>query len=180
MVLGGTGVFLGVRGGYFNNNPDTASLVAVSAAEDPALRRTFGGATSESLLYLIPQSPPQIVNTPDGPAVFHSKGSTLVSSSNPASAGEVLSLYATGLGPTRPGVEPGEAFPADGSAAVAGPVSVLVNGKPAELLGAFGSPGATDGYQVNFRVPSDVGSGPATIQISAAWITGPEMRIPIQ
>jgi len=37
-----------------------------------------------------------------------------------------------------------------------------------------------DGYQVNFRVPSDATPGLATIQLSAAWITGPEVKIAIQ
>jgi hypothetical protein len=181
MVLGGTGVFLGVRGGYFNNNLLASDpLPAVSAAEDPSLRRTFGGGKSESLLYVIPQSAPQVLMTPNGAAVTHSKDFTLVTSSKPASSGEVLSLFATGLGPTRPGVEPGKTFPADGSAKVVGPVSVLVNGTPAELVGAVGYPGASDGYQVNFRVPSGVSPGPASVQLSAAWMSGPEVKIPIQ
>jgi uncharacterized protein (TIGR03437 family) len=181
MVVGGTGVFLGVRGGYFNNNPDPSVPIPVtSAAEDPSLRRVFGGGKATSILYLIPQSAPQVVVTPNGPAVIHSADFTLVSSSKPAAPGEILSLIATGLGPTRPGVEPGKTFPADGSAAVVGPVAVLVNGKPAEVLGAVGYPGAADGYQVNFRLPAGVASGTAAIQVSAAWIVGPEVKIPIQ
>src|SRR5207248_114893 len=32
---------------------------------------------------------------------------------------------------------------------------------PAEILAAVGYPGAVDGYQVNFRVPSDTAKGPA-------------------
>jgi uncharacterized protein (TIGR03437 family) len=91
-----------------------------------------------------------------------------------------LSLFATGLGPTRPSVEPGKTFPTDGSAKVAAPVAVLVNGKPAEVLGAVGYPGASDGYQVNFRVPPGVTSGLATVAVSAAWIAGPEVKIVIQ
>ena len=85
-----------------------------------------------------------------------------------------------GLGPTRPGVDPGKTFPSDGSAAVVGPVAVLVNGKPAEVLGAVGYPGVTDGYQVNFRLPPDATGASASIQLSAAWIAGPEINIPIK
>jgi uncharacterized protein (TIGR03437 family) len=179
MVVGGTGVFLGVRGGYFVNNPTTA-IPLVSAAEDPSNRRVFGGGNAESLLYLIPQSAPQIVETPNGPAVTHSNDFTVVTPDKPAAPGEVLSLYATGLGPTRPGVEPGKTFPMEGSAAVAGPVAVLVNGKPAEVLAAVGYPGSTDGYQVNFRIPPDATSGQASIQVSAAWMTGPQSKITIR
>ena len=181
MVLGGTGVFLGVRGGYLSNAPDPSTPIpGTSVAEDPSLRRVFGGGKTHITLYLIPQSAPQIVTSSSGPAVVHSSDFTAVSSSKPAAPGEVLSLFATGLGPTRPSVDPGKTFPADGSAKVVAPVAVMVNGTPAEVLGAVGYPGATDGYQVNFRVPSGVGSGVASLQLSAAWINGPELKIPIQ
>jgi len=56
----------------------------------------------------------------------------------------------------------------------------MVNGKPAEVLGAVGLPGVVDGFQVNFRMPPDIGKGPATIQIGAAWIAGAFVSIPVQ
>jgi hypothetical protein len=52
------------------------------------------------------------------------------------------------------------------------PIDVTVNGKSAEVLGAVGYPGAVDGYYVNFRVPAGIAKGSATIQVSAAWISG--------
>ena len=60
------------------------------------------------------------------------------------------------------------------------PVEVTVNGKVAEVIRAVGFPGAVDGYQVDFRVPPDIAKGPATIQLSAAWITGAPVNIPVQ
>jgi uncharacterized protein (TIGR03437 family) len=57
---------------------------------------------------------------------------------------------------------------------------VTVNGKPAEVLSAVGYPGAVDGYQVNFRVPSDTPKGSASIQVSAAWIPGTPVSIAVQ
>jgi uncharacterized protein (TIGR03437 family) len=73
-----------------------------------------------------------------------------VSATSPAAAGEMLSLFATGLGPTNPGVETGEPFPSSSLAVVNSPVTVKVNGKPVEVLSANGLPGAVDKYQVNF------------------------------
>jgi uncharacterized protein (TIGR03437 family) len=55
-----------------------------------------------------------------------------------------------------------------------------VNGKAAEVLGAVGYPGALDGYQVNFRMPSDAAKGAASIQVSAAWIAGTPVNIAVQ
>ena len=43
-----------------------------------------------------------------------------------------------------------------------------------------GLPGVVDDYQVTFRVPPDVAKGTATVQVSAAWIPGPEIKIAIQ
>src|SRR5947209_14932964 len=78
MVVGGTGAFLGVRGGYFQNNPDPSTPVPMtSVAEDPSLRRTFGGGKTHATLYLIPQSAPQVVMTANGPAVTHSSDFSL-------------------------------------------------------------------------------------------------------
>ena len=121
-----------------------------------------------------------IVITANGPAVTHSSDFSLVSASKPAAAGEILSLFATGLGPTRTVLDPGQPFPSSPLAVVNSPVDVTVNGKSAEVLAAVGYPGTADTYQVNFRVPPDVGAGPATIQISAAWIPGAPVRIPVK
>ena len=87
---------------------------------------------------------------------------------------------ATGLGPTRPTVEPGAPFPVSPLATVNSPVEVTVNGKPAEVLAAVGYPGSIDAYQVNFRVPGDTAGGTATIQLNVAWIPGVEVRIAVQ
>ena len=125
-------------------------------------------------------SRPEIVITGGGPAVTHSNDFSLVSASKPATAGEVLSLFATGLGPTRPGLVPGQPFPSSPLAVVNSPVEVTVNGRDAEVLGAVGFPGAVDGYQVNFRVPPDTAKGSAAIQVSAAWIAGAPVSILVQ
>ena len=71
-------------------------------------------------------------------------------------------------------------FLASPLAAVNSPVEVTVNGKPSDVLAADGYPGSVDGYQVNFRVPADTAKGAATVQVTAAWIAGPSVNIPIQ
>ena len=124
-------------------------------------------------------SAPQIVLTGDGPAVVHASDFSQVSASRPAAAGEVLSLFATGLGPAA-GVSFGQSFPSSPLAAVNSPVTVTVNGKPADVLAAVGYPGAVDGYQVNFRVPPDVAKGAATIQLSAAWMSSASVSVAVQ
>ena len=175
-IAGGTGAFLGARGQV--GGTGTAGRAA-SMAEDPANRRLNGGNPSRYILHIIPMAVPQIVTTANGPAITHSSDFSLVNASKPAAAGEILSLFATGLGPVR-GVVTGEPFPSNPPAPVNSPVQVTVNGNPAEVIGAVGYPASVDGYQVNFRVPSDAAKGMATIQVICAWIPGTPVSITIQ
>ena len=144
------------------------------------MRRQNGGGHIRSVLYLVPMSPPQIATTIGGPAVAHSTDFSLVSSGNPASAGEILSLFATGLGPTRTSLIPGQPFPSSPLAVVNSPVQVTVNGKSAEILSAVGYPGSVEAYQVNFRVPTDTAKGTAIIQVVVAWIPGAPVSVAVR
>ncbi|HLG95194.1 MAG TPA: hypothetical protein VKX49_02650 [Bryobacteraceae bacterium] len=181
-ITGGTGAFLGARGQMeiAANPPGVANQRAASITEDPANRRLIGGGTQRYVIHLIPISAPQIVMTTGGPAVTHSSDFSLVTAAKPAAAGEVLSIFATGLGPTVPAVDPGQPFPSSPLAAANSPIDVKVNGTSAEVLGATGLPGAVDGYQVNFRMPPDTAKGPVSVQVSAAWISGAAVSIPVQ
>jgi len=182
VVTGGTGAFLGARGqaGTADNPPGVAPLRAASITEDPVNRRRNGGGSQQWIIHLIPMEIPEIVMSSVGPAISHSNDFSLVTVSKPAAAGEILSLFARGLGPVNPGVDPGARFPSSPLSTVNSPVEVAVNGKAAEVLSAVGYPGAVDGYQVNFRVPPDTAKGPASIQVSAAWIPGLPVSIPVQ
>ena len=178
-IVGGTGAFLGARG-QRGSDPGITGIRAASITEDPANRRQNGGGHGGFNFYVIPMFRPEIVITPNGPAVTHSNDFSLVSSAMPATAGEILSLFATGLGPTRASLAPGQPFPSSPLAVVNSPVAVTVNGEAAEVLSAVGYPGAVDGYQVNFRLPPDTPKGPVSIQVTAAWIPGAPVSITVQ
>src|SRR5438132_14379105 len=96
---------------------------------------------------------PQIVTTAGGPAVFHADFSA-VTAAKPTKAGEVLIVRATGLGPTVPGIDPGQPFPTDALRQVNSPIAVTVNGQAAEVVNGIGWPGLVDTYRVDFRVPA--------------------------
>jgi uncharacterized protein (TIGR03437 family) len=179
-IVGGTGAFLGARGSY--GQSVTAQNVPVrmaSIVEDPASRRRNGGGRTRLVLQVIPMSRPQVLTTGVTPLVAHTNNE-MVTASNPAAPGETLYAYLTGLGPTNAGVDPGQAFPPSPPAAVKSPIQVIVSGNQALVLGAVGLPGKADTYQVQFQVPSGTGSGAALLQVSAAWIAGPTVTIPIQ
>ena len=182
-IVGGTGAFVGVQGtmgAAMSTGAGTVANRQASIVEDPAFRRQNGGGKSRMVLMITPSFRPQVIVTANGPAIAHSSDFTLVSSSKPAAPGEILSLFASGLGPTRPTIDPGQPFPSSPLAAVNSPVSVMVNGEPAEVLASVGYPGAVDAYQVNFRVPPGTAKGTAAVQVTAAWVPGSSVNIIVQ
>jgi hypothetical protein len=178
-IVGGTGAFFGALG--------QAAVVAggaaprqASVAEDPSYRRANGGGGNLYFFHLIPLEVPAIRNTSAGPEVLHGDFSQ-VTSDSPARAGEILTAIATGLGPTRPTIDPGTPFPTEPPFyQVNSPLDVTLNGKAVEIINKIGEPGSTGLYRVDFRVPANTAAGTATIQLTAAWIPGPEVKIAIR
>ena len=181
VVVGGNGAFLGARG-YMGaaGAPGIVSPRAASMAEDPANRRLFPGGSIRQGIYILPMTTPEILTTAGGPAIVHASDYSLVTTAKPARAGEVLALFASGLGPTRPAPEPGQPFGANPLAAVNSPVEVVVNGASGEVLYAGGYPGAVDRYQVNFRMPDGISGGMASVHLTSAWVAGGDVKIPMQ
>ena len=181
-VTGGTGPFLGARGTWIAPQDPVSGTRTTSDCEDPVYRRInvdLGGNKCYGVLNLVHATPPQILTTPDEPTITHSSDFSLITASKPAAAGEILSLFATDLGPVR-GVITGQPFPSNPVTTVNSPVQVIVNGKPVEVIGAVGYPDSVDKYQVNFRLPADIAKGLATLQVSAAWIPSVPVTIPVQ
>ena len=175
-IVGGTGAYVGVRGTIGGTALPTG-LPAVaqrqaSVVEDPAYRRVNGGGLARWVMTIYPGNAPQVVS------IAHADTSA-VSNSRPAVAGELLTLVASGLGPTRPAVEPGQAFPASPQMQVNAPVAVLVNGQLAPVTQAIGYPGTVDRYLLYFNVPSGT-TGLASVLLTGAFLAGPGVYIPIQ
>ena len=179
-IVGGTGAFLGARGQQGGRQtPLTVPPRAASIAEDPANRRRNGGGRVRWLLAVIPMTRPEVMVTDGSVMVAHTGDLHLVTSAHPAAPGEMLYLFATGLGPTVPGVDFGKPFPSSPRSVVNSPVQIAVNGLPADVLLAAGYPGAVDTYQIQFQVPAGTAAGLAQIQLTAAWISGPVVSIPV-
>ena len=108
------------------------------------------GATASAELYrpASPSFPPALFaltgNGTGQGAVWHAATGQLASPQDPATAGEILSMYVSGL--------------AKGGAI---PPQVAVGGQFAEILYFGDAPGYSGYYQVNFRVPSGGTLGPA-------------------
>jgi uncharacterized protein (TIGR03437 family) len=177
-IIGGTGAFLGARGTVTILDANPLQRVT-SQAEDPSMRRINGGGRFRAVFHIYPMFRPEVLIGPAGPAVFHSDYSP-VTAGSPARAGEILIVHAKGLGRTTPSLNPGDVFPSNPLAVANSPVEVLVNGRSASAINQVGVPGATDTFRVDFRVPDDTAAGNASVQISAAWVKGSAVPIPVR
>ncbi len=141
----------------------TTATIAVS---------TSGGIVELSGVPIIAQAPGIFeLDSAGDAAALHSNG-TVVSSAAPASSGEVVELFATGLGPV-------SNVPADGAAAPSGTLAndqiapaVTIGGVNAQVNFAGLAPGFVGLYQINVTVPSGLPAGPAAVTISVGPLSG--------
>ncbi|MBK5292716.1 MAG: hypothetical protein JJE04_13680 [Acidobacteriia bacterium] len=93
---------------------------------------------------------------------------TVVTSSNPASPGATVLLYATGLGETAPDFRSG--LPSSTLSRATADVQVLVAGVAAKVTFAGMAPGFAGLYQINFEIPSGIPTGEDTLQLITGGI----------
>jgi uncharacterized protein (TIGR03437 family) len=91
-----------------------------------------------------------------------------------AAPGDVLLLYATGLGPVSPALAPGTLAP--GAASLTVPFTITLGGAkvdPANILYAGAAPTFAGLYQINLRVPASTPAGPQPISIIVDGVASP-------
>ena len=124
--------------------------------------RFADGSTSNIATQSVVSSAPQVLALPNDPypdcqsAVFHAGTGIQANQLHPASVGEIVEIYAIGLGPTDPVVLPGMPAPALPPAMAIGPTTVSIsdrlNDVDAPVLFAGLTPGLIGIYQVNVKV----------------------------
>jgi uncharacterized protein (TIGR03437 family) len=113
----------------------------------------------------------------------HSDGSqSLVDVSTPASAGDVLVVYMTGLGDVNPRLLAGVAPPVtDPLTQVTTPVTVSIGNVSSDVLFAGPTPGFPGLYQVNVQVPAGTPAGDAvSLVISQGLYNSPPVTVAIR
>jgi minor extracellular serine protease Vpr len=82
-----------------------------------------------------------------------------VTPSNPVHRGDVLVIYATGLGRTNPLIPAGQPAPTDQLASTQIPVVVTLGGIQQQVLFAGLAPGLVGVYQINVQITRSVPEG---------------------
>ena len=113
------------------------------------------GRTSNVSRVNVVRSSPAIFTYEQGGIIVRNSDFSLIGPANPATPGDVLVMYSTGLGQTTPAQETGK--PATYPPAMnTNTVRVTVGGTEAELIYSIASPGYVGLYQTAFRVPRGV------------------------
>jgi uncharacterized protein (TIGR03437 family) len=137
--------------------------------------KNAAGASGTETVTVLPRAPRLFTKTMDGKgeAIALHANFTPVSAASPASPGEVLILFLTGLGAVDPSLAAG-APGGDGSAAkplnlVTTAISVMVGGQAAKVQFAGLAPYFVGLYQVNFQVPAEIlNTGAQALTVSTA------------
>lgn len=126
---------------------------------------TSGGAASQPVQVDVWPAQPGVF-TADGftGAVLHGSTYAPVTAANPAAKGEVVLIYATGLGDV--GNPPATGAAADAARTVV-PAEVMIAGTPALVSYSGLAPGFAGLYQLNVTVPADAPSGVASVVVTA-------------
>lgn len=153
--LNGASVTVGGQTATILYNSDTQINAVLPGGLSGVIPLTVASSEDSQSVSLFIQPAVPAIFSADGSGTgealaFHPDG-TLVSASNPASAGETISIYATGLGTTAPTVP-----------------SVTLGGAPAIVVNVQGGSGGID--VVSVVIPAQMTS-PASLAMSAAGNT---------
>jgi uncharacterized protein (TIGR03437 family) len=143
----------------------------------------LNGLASDPLTVLLSPAAPGIFTMNQGGtgqgAVLHASDHTQVTADNPALPGEILEVYATGLGGTTPLVPTGEAAAlAPLSVASITPIAALA-GRLAQVQFAGSAPSFVGLYQVNIVVPANTPPGEQTLVLSSNGVSSNPVTVSV-
>ena len=142
---------------------------------------TTSGQTATQSITLAPASPGifTVNGSGTGDGVILHGDNALVSAEAPATAGEEVVIYATGLGPTSPSFGTGTAATEVNTTAM--PVSVTIGGMNATVMYSGLTEGFVGLYQVNAIVPPGLtGSQPVVITVGTTYSSPAGVTMSIQ
>lgn len=129
---------------------------------------------------LAPAQPGVFMFGENSGVIVHGVSNQLVTASNPARPGEVVVVYATGLGAVSPASGTGVASaPTEPFSRTDSTPIVTIGGRHAEVQFSGLTPGFVGLYQINAQIPSDIGSGNLDVLVSVGNQTSKEVKLAV-
>ena len=182
-MLDGVSVSMGGQAAYvYYISPGQLNVLAPDVPAGPVtVTVTAPGGTSASFTAtadaygpaFFPWPGNQVVATRTDYSYAVKAGTFAGATTIPAKPGDVIILWATGLGPTNPAAPLGVATPGTGSYPTASLPTVTVNNTPAMVYGAALAPGSAGLYQIAIQVPPSLADGDWPIQAMIGGILSP-------
>jgi uncharacterized protein (TIGR03437 family) len=123
---------------------------------------------------------PGLASFADGTVIAQDTNYNLITADNPAHAGEVIILYATGMGATNPPVATGTPAPSSPPAQVAIAPQVSIGGTNAQVLFAGLSPGSVGLYQIDVEIPAGAGTGNVPLVMTQNGVASNTVSLPVE
>jgi uncharacterized protein (TIGR03437 family) len=187
-VLGGTGVRVLINNIpadiYYVSPTQVNLLIPTSLGPGPAMLQLVVDALAGPAIPIMLQNAAPSFFQSDATTVLgvHLDGSTITAAS-PAKAGEIVVLFASGLGPTNPAAIPNQIPQMAASVTPMSNFSMTINGvtvSPQQILYAGVVPTFAGLFQINVQLPATTPSNPQ-IQIGYAGTLSPTGRVlPVQ
>ncbi|OFW29451.1 MAG: hypothetical protein A3J28_05510 [Acidobacteria bacterium RIFCSPLOWO2_12_FULL_60_22] len=144
--------------------------------------RLNGVASSPVSVPLSPAAPGIFTATQNGRgrgAIVHASDFSAVTAEKPARAGEILAVYATGLGPTSPLAATGASASTTALAVTRTTPSATIGGIPAPVRFSGLAPSFVGLYQVNIEVPPGVSSGEQTLLLTSSGVASNPVTVAV-
>ncbi len=124
---------------------------------------------------------PGLASFADGTVIAQDTSYNLITADNPAHAGEVIILYATGMGATNPAVATGAVAPGPPQLAnLTVTPQVAIGNANAKILFAGLSPGSVGLYQMDVQIPDGVASGSLPLVVTQGGVASNSVTVPVE
>ena len=159
-------------------------LVPTNLSVGPVrVRVVTEGVTGPEVVITLIESAPALFTINGGYAIATTAAGKLLTSDNPARSGDIIVIYATGLGRTSPNPITGEIPSYTGQMVAMPSLKVTLAGKPVDPMFvkyAGISPGSAGLYQINLEVPPGTDSDPQIVVSAGAAPDPTAFKLAIQ
>jgi uncharacterized protein (TIGR03437 family) len=169
---------------YYASPSQINVLVPTHLAPGPAVVQVAnGGRAGPAVVVRLEESAPALFETGDGEVIAAHLDGSLVTAEAPAEQGEIVVLYATGLGPTQPLTPSGRLAEHPARLVRSAEFAVWLNGVAVpgdHVLYAGVAPGYAGVFQVNFRIPAGAPTNPEIRIGTPARMSPPGRRLRVR